>query len=109
MNFRGKERVEDLARLLRWQPYAGIADGHHKLLVFRAPLSPSPAHTSRCLTIVTPSGPEVSLLPVAPLNDPLPSWAQHGVGFGVDHINGLVGVVAENIKSDDRVNEADVE
>src|SRR5438445_4882929 len=31
----GKERLEDLAPLLRGQPHAGIADGHHNLLVFR--------------------------------------------------------------------------
>src|SRR3979411_3545445 len=36
-NLRGKKRIEDLVRLLRGQPYAGIADGDHKLLVFRSP------------------------------------------------------------------------
>jgi hypothetical protein len=28
---------EDLVQLLRGQPYTGIADGDHKLLVFRSP------------------------------------------------------------------------
>src|SRR3979490_309517 len=37
MNLRGEERIEDLVRLLRGQPYAGIADRYHKLLVFRSP------------------------------------------------------------------------
>src|ERR1700716_3696845 len=37
VNLRGKKRIEDLVRLLRGQPYAGIADGDHKLLVFRSP------------------------------------------------------------------------
>ncbi len=32
VNLRGKKRIEDLVRLLRGQPYAGIADGDHKLL-----------------------------------------------------------------------------
>src|SRR5712691_1320597 len=36
MKLRGKERIEDLVRLLRGKPYAGIADGHHKSLVFRS-------------------------------------------------------------------------
>src|SRR5713101_2015242 len=37
VNLRGKKRIEDLVRLLRGQPDAGIADGDHKLLVFRSP------------------------------------------------------------------------
>src|SRR5260370_21973711 len=37
VNLRGKKRIEDLVRLLRGQPYAGIADADHKLLVFRSP------------------------------------------------------------------------
>src|SRR5713101_7974085 len=37
VNLRGKKRIEDLVRLLRGQPYAGITDGDHKLLVFRSP------------------------------------------------------------------------
>jgi len=37
VSLRGKKRIEDLVRLLRGQPYAGIADGDHKLLVFRSP------------------------------------------------------------------------
>ena len=31
----GKKRIEDLFRLLRGKPYAGIGDGYLKLLVFR--------------------------------------------------------------------------
>src|SRR3981189_2806413 len=37
VNLRRKKRIEDLLRLLRGQPYTGIADGDHKLLVFRSP------------------------------------------------------------------------
>src|SRR3979411_412313 len=37
VNLRGKKRIEDLLPLLRGQPYTGIADGDHKLLVFRSP------------------------------------------------------------------------
>src|SRR5467141_3219616 len=37
VNLRGKKRIEDLVRLLRGQPYAGVADGDHKLLVLRSP------------------------------------------------------------------------
>src|SRR6266851_5227301 len=37
VNLRGKKRIEDLVRLLRGQPYARIADGDDKLLVFRSP------------------------------------------------------------------------
>src|SRR5258708_28876374 len=37
VDLRGKKRIEDLVRLLRWKPYAGIADADHKLLVFRSP------------------------------------------------------------------------
>ena len=36
MRLGGKEGVEDLVRLLRRQPHAGIADTHHKLLVSRS-------------------------------------------------------------------------
>jgi len=36
MRLRGKEGVEDLVRLLRGQPHAGIADTNHKLLVSRS-------------------------------------------------------------------------
>jgi hypothetical protein len=36
MRLCGKERIEDLVRLLRGQTYAGIADAHHKLPVFRS-------------------------------------------------------------------------
>ena len=36
MRLRGKEGVEDLVRLLRGQPNAGIADTNHKLLVSRS-------------------------------------------------------------------------
>src|SRR5438309_9008096 len=36
VNLRGKKRIEDLVRLLRRQPHPGIADRHHKLLVFRS-------------------------------------------------------------------------
>src|SRR5882724_119083 len=36
MRLRGKKGVEDLVRLLRGQPHAGIADTHHKLLVSRS-------------------------------------------------------------------------
>ncbi len=32
----GKEGIEDLLRLLRGQPHAGISDGHHNFLVFRS-------------------------------------------------------------------------
>src|SRR6202045_775579 len=35
MKLRGKEGIEDLVRLY-WQPHAGIADGHHKLPLFRS-------------------------------------------------------------------------
>src|ERR1700682_705072 len=34
MKLRAHEGIEDLVRLLRRQPDAGIADGHHKMLVF---------------------------------------------------------------------------
>src|SRR6202521_1927954 len=33
----GKEGIEDLVRLLRGQPYAGIADRHQDLLAVRTP------------------------------------------------------------------------
>src|SRR6266481_8042325 len=33
----GKEGVEDLLRLLRGQPHAGIADRHHYLFALRTP------------------------------------------------------------------------
>src|SRR5713101_9675981 len=36
LRLRRKERLEYLVRLLRGKPYAGIADGHLKLLVFRS-------------------------------------------------------------------------
>ena len=36
VNLRGKKRIEDLVRLLRGQPHAAIADGHHKVFVFRS-------------------------------------------------------------------------
>jgi len=34
MGFGGKERVEDVVRMLRGQANAGIADGHQKLIAF---------------------------------------------------------------------------
>jgi hypothetical protein len=38
VRLRGEERIKDLLRLLRGQPHASIADGHHDLLVSsRAP------------------------------------------------------------------------
>src|ERR1700674_2709202 len=36
MKLRGKERTEDLVRLLQGQPHTVIADRHHELLVFRS-------------------------------------------------------------------------
>src|ERR1700758_1061849 len=34
--FGGKERIEDLVCLLRWQSHASIADGDQELLIFRS-------------------------------------------------------------------------
>src|SRR5258708_5485452 len=57
VSLRGKKRIEDLVRLLRGQPYAGVADGDHKLLVFRSPRLDGklarPIHILHCINAVT--------------------------------------------------------
>src|SRR5271154_4566239 len=49
MKLGGKERIENLIRLLRGQPHAGIADGHENFLVIQQARndeeSPRPIYT----------------------------------------------------------------
>ncbi len=56
MRFGSKKRIEDLVRLLRGQPYASIANGDQKLLVFRwLRLNrefPGPIHVLHCIDAI---------------------------------------------------------